>query len=402
MKKTLYRYIWQELLPPFLLGLLGFTFILLTGRILQLTELFVNKGISLLYILRFIYYLIPSFMVLTIPMAMLLAVMVAFSRLASDNEITALKSAGISLYQMVPPVLILAAAAFILTIFFSLYLLPQANQASRSLLFEIASTKANVGVKERVFNDDFDGLVIYVERVSPRTLKWENIFISDSRFPEESHAIVAREGVVLSDPAQLTVTLKLKNGSIHKLGKQPEVYQKIDFATYDLRLSLKTNLIKKQEEKKHPADMTLNELLQAIRFWRLQSEDARILLIKIHEKFTIPFACLVFGLIGIPLGTQSPFGRAAKSLGFSWSVALILIYYLLANAGNSLAERGLIPVEVGLWFPNAFFLVLGLYLLIKTARGAPIFFMAGLNRALSWLNRELKESFPPMERKSGQ
>ncbi len=402
MKKTLYCYIWRELLPPFFLGLLGFTFILLTGRILQLTELFVNKGISLLHILRFIYYLIPSFMVLTIPMAMLLAVMVAFSRLASDNEITALKSSGISLYQMVPPVLILAAAAFILTIFFSLHLLPQANQASRSLLFEIASTKAHIGVKERVFNDDFDGLVIYVERVSPRTLKWENIFISDSRLPEETHAIVAREGVVLSDPAQLTVTLKLKNGSIHKLGRQPEVYQKIDFATYDLRLSLKTNLIKKQEEKKHPADMTLNELLQAIRFWRLQSEDARILLIKIHEKFTIPFACLVFGLIGIPLGAQSPFGRAAKSLGFSWSVAVILIYYLLANAGNSLAERGLIPVEVGLWFPNAFFLVLGLYLLIKTARGAPIFFIAGLNRVLNWLNRELKESFPPMERKSAK
>lgn len=402
MKKTLYRYIWQELLPPFFLGLLGFTFILLTGRILQLTELFVNKGISFAHIAKFIYYLIPSFMVLTIPMAMLLAVMVAFSRMASDNEITALKSSGISLYQMVPPVILWALGAFILTIFFSLHLLPQANQASRSLLFEIASTKAHVGVKERVFNDDFEGLVIYVERVSPRTFKWENIFISDSRLPEETHAIVAREGEVLADPTQLTVNLKLKNGSIHKLGKQPEVYQKIDFATYNLRLSLKTGLAKKQDEKKHPADMTLNELLQAIRFWRLKSEEAKILLIKIHEKFTIPFACIVFGLIGIPLGAQSPLGRAGKSLGFSWSVAVILIYYLLTNAGNSLAERGFISVELGLWFPNFFFLGLSIYLLVKSARGTPMFLTASLNQVFGWLSRELKESFPPPERKSAK
>lgn len=402
MKKTFYRYIWQELFPPFFLGLLGFMFILLTGRILQLTELFVNKGISFAHIVKFIYYLIPSFMVLTIPMAMLLAVTVAFSRMASDNEITALKSSGISLYQMVPPVILWALGAFMLTIFFSLHLLPQANQASRSLLFEIASTKAHVGVKERVFNDDFEGLVIYVEHVSPRTFKWENIFISDARLLEEMHTIIAREGEVLADPTQLTVTLKLRNGSIHKLGKQPEVYQKIDFATYDLRLNLKTGLAKKQDEKKHPADMSLRELLQAIRFWRLKSEEAKILLIKIHEKFTIPFACLVFGLIGIPLGAQSPLGRAGKSLGFSWSVAVILIYYLLTNAGNSLAERGFISVELGLWFPNAFFLGLGIYLLIKSARGAPIFLTAGLNQVFGWLSRELKESFPPPERKSAK
>lgn len=399
MKKTLYLYLWKELLPPFFLGLLGFTFILLTGRILQLTELFVNKGISLVHILRFLYYLLPSFLVLTIPMAVLLSVMLAFSRLAGDNEITAFKTSGISLYQMVFPVLILALTSFGLTLFISLHALPQANQASRSLLFEIASTKAHAGVKERVFNDDFEGLVLYVEKVSPRNFHWENIFISDSRIPDEIHTIIAREGEVLANPAQLTVTLKLKNGSIHKLGKQPEVYQKVDFATYDLRLNLKTGLAKKQEEKKHPADMSLGELRQAIQDLRLKNEDFKVPLIKIHEKFTIPFACLVFALIGIPLGAQSSWGRGGKSLGFSWSVAILLIYYLFTNAGNSLAERGALPVEVGLWFPNLFFLFLGVYFLIKAARESPIFILVGLNKIIRGLRRELRLSFFPSLRR---
>lgn len=399
MKKTFYLYLWRELLPPFLLGLSGFTFILLTGRILQLTELFVNKGISLKHILKFLYYLLPSFLVLTIPMAVLLAVMIAFSRLASDNEITALKASGISLYQMVPPVLFLAAGSFFLTIFISLDLLPQANQASRSLLFEIATTKAHVGIKERIFNDDFEGLVLYVERIHPGAGKWENIFISDSRIPDELHTIIAREGEVVADPNQLTVTLKLKKGSIHKLGRQPEVYQKIDFATYDLRLNLKTGLAKRPEEKKHPADMSLYELWHALSSFGLKKGEIKILLIKIHEKFTIPFACLVFGLMGIPLGAQSPFGRTGKSLGFSWSVAIILIYYLLTNAGNSLAERGLLPVEVGLWFPNAFFLTIGIYFLIKAARGTPLFLVTGVNKIMGRITRKLKESMPPAQHK---
>jgi lipopolysaccharide export system permease protein len=120
MKRTLYRYLIKELLPSFLLGLMGFTFILLTGRILQLTELFVNKGVPLGYILRLLYFLLPSFLVLTIPMATLLSVLLAFNRLSSDNEITALKASGVSLYQMIPPVLVFAFATYAATTFFSL------------------------------------------------------------------------------------------------------------------------------------------------------------------------------------------------------------------------------------------------------------------------------------------
>jgi lipopolysaccharide export system permease protein len=387
MKWTLYRYLMKELFPSFLLGVVGFTFILLTGRILQLTELFVNKGIPLGFILKLLYFLLPSFLVLTIPMATLLSVLLTFNRLSGDNEITALKASGVSLYQMTPPVLLLALSTTLATTFLSLYSLPRANQASRSLLYEMASSRAHAGVRERVFNDEFEGLVLYVERVTPRTFQWENVFISDSRNAAETHTIIARQGMVLSDPHLFIVTLRLKNGAIHKLGDQPNAYEKIDFNTYDLRLDLKTGLKEQKSAEKHPADMSLSELTGAVQALRSKKADFKPQMIKIHEKFSIPFACLVFGIIGIPLGLQSRTSRAGKSIGFAWSIGVLLIYYLLTNAGTSLAERGVILLEVGMWAANAIFLGFGIYLLIKAANESPVLLMVWLSRSIARLHK---------------
>ena len=165
-----------------------------------------------------------------------------------------------------------------------------------------------------------------MEQVKPRSFQWENIFISDSRNPEEIYTIVAREGEVLSDPQALAVILRLKSGSIHKLGRQPDSYQKTDFNTYDLRLYLKTGLKEKKTEEKNPADMTLSELSQAVQVLRSKRANVKIQWVKIHEKFSIPFACFVFGIIGVPLGVQSRVARGSKSRaspgrsGSFWSI----------------------------------------------------------------------------------
>jgi len=385
MKRTLYLYLMKELFPVFLLGIIGFTSILLTGRIVQLTELFVNKGVPLGYILRLLYLLLPSFLVLTIPMATLLAVLLAFNRLSSDNEITALKASGVSLYQMIPPVLVFAFITYAATTFLTLSTVPRANEGSRALLYEIASSKASAGVREKLFNDDFEGLVLFVEEIKPRTLKWQKVFISDSRNPEEVLTIIAREGEVLSDPATLAITLRLKRGSIHKLGKEPDAYQKIDFNTYDLRLHLKTDLKGKRTEEKHPSSMNLAELSRSIRALQAKGSEAKTHWVKFHEKFSIPFACLVFALIGIPLGLQSRVGRGSKFQGFAWAIGVLLVYYLLTNAGASLAERGKVILEAGMWAANAVFLILGLYLLVKAANESPVLLFVWLQRALERL-----------------
>jgi lipopolysaccharide export system permease protein len=395
MKWTLYRYLLKEILPVFIVGLAGFTFLLITGRILQLTELFVNKGVPLEYILKLLAFLLPSFLVLTIPMATLLSVMLAFNRLSGDNEVTALKSSGISLYQMIPPILAFSFGAFLATTFLALYSVPKANLASRALLYEVASKKANVGIRERVFNDDFDGLVIYIDEIKRKTLQWKDIFISDSRNPAVVYTIIASEGEVLSDLQALAVILRLKNGSVHKLGKEPDSYEKMDFKSYDLRLYLKTELQEKKPEKKNPADMTLSELRKAIQVLRAKKGDARIQWVKIYEKFSIPFACLVFGIIGVPLGLQSRGARGKKSRGFSWAIGVFLVYYLLTNAGTSLAERGAVLLEVGMWAPNAILLSLGIYLLVKAANESPVFFIVQIQKWVEKLRRGPKEGRRP-------
>jgi len=389
MKRVLHRYIAKELFSSFFLGLVGFTLVLITGRILQLADFLVNKGIAPFYILKLLALLLPSFLVLTIPMATLLAVLLTFNRLSSDNEITALKASGVSLYQLTPVVLVLSLMAYLAATFLSIHTLPRANHASRSLLYQIASSKAHAGVKERVFNDDFAGLVLYVDRVAPQGLKWEGVFISDSRNPAEIHTIIARDGVVLSEPNLLTVTLKLKNGSIHKLGEQPEAYQKIDFHTYDLTLDLKTGWKEKQDAEKNPSDMSLSELRQAIQTLRSKNADVKTHQVKVQGKFSIPFACLVFGIMGIPLGIQSRPARAGKSMGFAISIGILLVYYFLTNAGTSLAERGILPVEVGMWAPNAIFLGLGIYLLIKAAKESSVLLFVWLNKGIERLRKEL-------------
>jgi lipopolysaccharide export system permease protein len=198
--------------------------------------------------------------------------------------------------------------------------------------------------------------------------------------------------MVLSDPEMLTVTLRLKNGAIHQLGDQPDAYQKVDFKTYDLRLTLKTGWKDKKNNEKHPADMSLSELNKAIQALRLKKADVKPQMIKIHEKFSIPFACLVFGIIGIPLGLQSRTSRAGKSIGFAWSIGVLLVYYLITNAGASLAERGVIPLEVGMWAANTIFLGLGIYLMVKAAHESPVLLMVWLSRGVeklrqAWDNR---------------
>lgn len=395
MKRTLNLYLLRELLPSFLLGLAGFTFVLLTGRILQLTELFVNKGIPLSFILQFLYCLLPSFLMLTVPMATLLSVLMAFHRLSSDNEMTAMKASGVSLYQLLPPVLGFSFATYLITSFLALQSVPQANATSRSLLYEMASSKAHVGVRERVFNDDFDGIVLYVEEIKPRSFQWEDVFVSDARNPSQVNTIIAREGEILSDPDKLVVTLRLRNGSIHRLGDEPDSYQKIDFQTYDLRLDLKTGLQPAKSKEKNLADMSLRELAKAIEALRTKHGNTKPEWIKIHEKFSIPFACLVFGILGIPLGLQSRTVRAGRSMGFSFAIGIILIYYLLTNAGTSLAERGIVLLEVGMWAPNAIFLTGGIYLLIKAANESPVWFLSWIGKWMGRIRKKIRDRGMP-------
>ncbi len=173
--KILDRYILREMVVPFFLGLAIFTSILLIVRILKLVELVVNRGVPLAQMIRIFSYIMPAFLEVTVPMALLLAILVAFGRLSSDSEVIAMRAAGISLYRLLVPVAIFAGMVALLTAWLSVTARPWGNSHLRTGLYEIVKTRAAAGIKPKVFNDEFKDLVIYVDKIRPASDVLEGI-----------------------------------------------------------------------------------------------------------------------------------------------------------------------------------------------------------------------------------
>lgn len=366
--KILDRYILRELVVPFVLGLAVFTSILLIVRILKLVEMVVNRGVPLSQILQLFSYILPAFLEVTVPMALLLAILVAFGRLSSDSELVALRAAGISLYRLLLPVGGFAVAIAMLTLSLSLYARPWGNSLLRTGLYDIIRTRAVAGIKPRIFNDEFKGLVIYVDEIQPATDVLEGILISDTRDASMHNTVYAETGHLFSNEDRHTLTLRLQGGGIYSAGGNGHDYQDTRFTTYDITLDLDSALAQLREKGKDASEMTLPELREAIARKDAANDTAFLERVEVQRKFSIPFACLVFAALGVPLGIQP--SRSVHSRGFSVSLVLIFVYYLLLSFGQNLGERGALPAPVAVWLPNAVLAVVAGYLLARAAREA--------------------------------
>lgn len=360
MHKIISRYIFKEIAIPFILILFVLTFVLLMGKILQIMDLMVNKGISIFIIAKLVIFLLPSFMMFTIPIALLIAILIAMGRLSSDNEITVLKASGISLIQLYHPVAIASLLAFIFTIIIGYFLVPQSNFATKRLLFDIAQQNASIGIKEKVFNADFKGIVLYAEKIPLDGDHMEGVIVSDNRISDEPNTTVAKKAFLISDPKSLTVKLRLEDGSIHTVSSDYKNYRKIDFKTYDINLDLSNSVASVSDDAKSSTDMTMSELLSKMKKPGLDDAAIRELAIEVHKKFSIPLSCIFFALLALPLGIKSH--RAVKSRGFAVGVIVVSLYYLLRIGGEALVETGRLTPEVGVWTPNLIFAILGIYL----------------------------------------
>jgi lipopolysaccharide export system permease protein len=368
MKKTLYLYIWKEILPIFFIGLMTFTIILLMDKIFKLIELIINKGGNVTNILMLLLFIAPSFLTFTIPTAVLLGILLTFGRLSGDSEVTAFKASGISLYQLYMPIAIFSISAYLLTSFLVFYGLPWGNRGFISTLSLLAKSKPDVEVKERVFNDSFKGLVVYVDKVPVQGKKMEGILIYDERDKENVNTIFAQEGFLISSPQSQDVVLKLLNGNLHRLEPRTSAYQKMQFDAYDLKIEFgKTIADIERKFKEH--EMSIDEIKKKIEKMRAQGEDTTPQEVELHKRRAIPFVCIVFGLIGVPLGIQPR--RSGRSYGFVFSILILLAYYISLIAFEMLAVRRAVPAFLAGWSPTFMFGGLGIYLLIKAANESP-------------------------------
>jgi lipopolysaccharide export system permease protein len=366
MHRLISRYILKEIALPFFMILFVLTIVLLLGKVLQLMDLMINKGIRLIDIAQLILFLMPSFLMFTIPIALLIAILIGMGRLSGDNEITIMKMSGVSLYQLAVPVTLAALVAFFLTGITTVYLLPYGNVASKNLLFDMAKQKASIGIQEKVFIDDFRGILLYAEKIPIHGDYLEGVLVSDNRISKEPSTIIARKAYLISDPETQVITLRLEDGTTHAVDAGLKNYRKMDFHFYDVRLDLAESLTdRKKSGAKLSTEMTLAELFTMLSRPGIKDETLREMEIELHKKLSVPLSCLLFAMIGLPLGIRAH--RSIRSRGFAVGLAVVLIYYLLRISGEALVETGQLSMILGAWAPSGFFAVAGLLLLYLAA-----------------------------------
>ncbi|MBI1922025.1 MAG: LPS export ABC transporter permease LptF [Geobacter sp.] len=356
MKKTFFGYIFREITGPFLLGMGVFTMVLLMGKLLKLAELVFGKGVPLAAVLRIILYMLPSFWLIAIPMAFLLAVLLAMGRLSADSEITAMKSCGISLYGLLPPVFTFALLAYLATTFVSVSAMPRANLSLKNLLHTVVETGGVLEIKERVFDDTFHGVVMYVDRYDRDKNLISGVMIHDERKADEPSTTFAKTGSISVEPSSKTIRLHLTDGGIHRAlpGKG---YRLIGFSSYDLSLTPSRPTAKLAKSER---EMTMGELRQSIHAPSKDDPALNNLILELHSRFAMPLSCIIFALIGVPLGIQNR--RSGKAGGFSVSIAILLAFYLFISIAKNLGERGIVYPAVAAWLPNFAFLIMGFQL----------------------------------------
>jgi lipopolysaccharide export system permease protein len=233
-----------------------------------------------------------------------------------------------------------------------------------------------------VFTNDFPGLVIYVDHIEPPGNTLHGILIADSRERNERNTVFAKLGVLVSNERAHALALRLYDGSIHAFQQEESSYQRTDFATYDISLDLNAALARLRPRHKDPNEVGLAELRARIANKRSDGLPAFAEEVELQRRFSIPFACLAFAVIAVPLGMRP--SSAVRSRGFGISLALIFVYYLLLTLGESLGERGVLPAVVALWVPNV---LLGALAVVLFARAAQDKFLSTPDFLLAWMAR---------------
>ncbi|QMV17737.1 LPS export ABC transporter permease LptG [Granulicella sp. 5B5] len=364
------RYILREITGYALLGGVLFTFILFMRYLLPLMELFVRGVASPFDLLRLISYLMPSFLTVTIPMAVLVGILLGLSRLAADSEITAMRASGVGIFAFVRIVSIFAVLSWIIGLANSVYLAPRAAKALLDYEAHAKTSQASVQVQPRVFYEDFKNYVLYAQDVIPGangTAVWKHVFLADLTKPASPHIITANEATVLSGSTQ-TLRMQLSDGTRHDISlSDPDQYDISTFLTTELPIQTG-----QQEEGSHLS--RLDTPLQAVgmkELWGLihtsPQKDRRRYLIELNRRFSFPTACLVLMLVGVPLGLSSK--RGGKGSGFVATLALVFLYYFLSIIGTAFARSDKVPAFLGVWGANIIFAIAGLLLIQQISRG---------------------------------
>jgi len=364
------RYIFKELLSPFAISLFFLTFVFLMTRIPQITNMVVNYNADISSIGLMVVYTLPRFLEFTIPMSVMISILLTFMRMSQENEIVALKGAGVSLYKLLPPVLIFCFSGIFLTMIITVFGVSWGKLSIKKKSIELARSSIDAALQERQFNSELEDVMIYVSHVNMKTKALKDIFIEDRRTKGVISISIAPLGRLIRLEDEQVYTIRLYNGAINQVDVDEGSVSSIQFENYDINIDL--NSMSKANEKisKELDERSIVDLIQFIRSGIKDKAHLNAALMELHEKFSIPFACLSLGILAFPLGVQS--NSLRRSSGFSLGIFFFLLYYFLLAAGWSAGEAGDFSPVLGMWLPNVIMGGVGIFFLIRNAKEKPV------------------------------
>ena len=441
-----YRYILKAHIGPFVFALMTMIFLFLFQFLMKSIDQLVGKGLSIWVIIQLISLNLAWMLTLAVPMSVLVAVLMAFGTLSSNNEITIIKASGISLPKMMTPVIIFASIITYFMILFNNNVLPEANHQARMLLSDISRTKPTFFLESGKFSDDIGGAKIFVRKTFENSNELEGVYIYDYSNQVNRNLITAEKGSIGFTNDFKFIVMNLQNGEIHQLNNldYANKYRKVEFEKHriildaagfgfqrssenalirgDRELSAKdmnrildsinanrkkgsenfinktltdvykiskiffidtslsktpvTTEIKKTQKSEYTPFDSIPFLYREILSKKDQIRNQVMIEnqtdkqidtyeVEIYKKYSIPFACLVFTLIGAPLGYRVRRGGFGIAAGFS--LFFFLLYWASLIGGEKLADRDIVSPFLGMWLVNVILGLFGLYLMFKSS-----------------------------------
>lgn len=361
--RILDKYIFREVCKAFLFGICAFSAVFIgSGTLFKIAKYITDYGASLSAVVKVFVFGLPSVVMWTFPMSMLLATLLTFGRLSSSSEITAMKSCGIGFFRIAMPAILLGFLVSIVAILFNEHVVPWANTAYRNVVYY--EIQGNSGAKSQdhiILKDIKDGQIqrlLYARRYDADSQSLQSITLQEfDGAGKVSH-------VENAEYAEFTgKEWVMHNGMLYDIS-DGESEHTLRFNTQVLPINASPRQIVR--EQKDPEELTMKELKAQIRIMKTQYVDTSKLETELYQRITVPMASLIFALVGVPLGLQPT--RNSSSAGFAMSVIIIFVYYALMTMANAIGRSGALSPMLAVWIPNIVGLIAGIFLIRKASR----------------------------------
>jgi len=362
MPRLLYTYLVNQVLAPFYASLVILYSILFLGKLIPILDIILDYHIALFDFIRLYAYFTPQLLLFALPMASMLGVILGTTRINNENELMVLRASGISLYKMLPPVIIVALSTALLTGLFTIYLIPAGNRAKVELAFRLATEKMERAIHEKRFSENLGDIILYADHIDSKNEKWNGVYISDMRDHKHPVTIISETGKISSDTDRGILSIGLQKGTLHRTTADTD--QTINFDRYDMNLPLetpRTNSLAKAGR----STMTQGELMAESKRLGRNSRGATFLN-EYHKRLALPVGCFILTILGFPLGFLA--GPRHKSIGLSLGLATFILYYVFLTAAKTISESLVMPAFLAMWLPNLIFLLLTLFIIKKVAQ----------------------------------